>query len=479
MKNIKLWIPTFLLSFTAGILGAMAWQWGQMSFLSTQQNPQFLPEYKQYARSTSQTAALGTNSDFVKASALSTRSVVYIKTVSEQRTYDIFEYYFGGGGSGKTLGSGSGVIMTADGYIVTNYHVIEDAEQIEVVHEKRTYAAKVVGTDPSSDLAILKIEGKGLPMIKLGTSRDLQVGEWVIAVGNPFNLESTVTAGIVSAKGRSINLLGGKFPLESFIQTDAAINPGNSGGALVNMNGELVGINTAILSRTGYYTGYGFAVPVDIVAKVVNDLIQYGNVQKAFMGTEVEDLNSTLEKKYNLQMNSLQGAVVTILQSNGAGAKAGLQVGDVIVRINNDTVNSKSNFEEQLSYYRPGDKIKVGFLRNGNFSEVSVTLENINGSMDIVKDETVTIPSLGASFEVLSQIEKERLGVKSGVRLVKLWNGLISRLGLEPGFIITAINGQPVTTPQDVETLINKTRGKLIIEGINKNGAKGYYQFYY
>ncbi|NJL12029.1 MAG: PDZ domain-containing protein [Microscillaceae bacterium] len=420
--------------------------------------------------------------DFVQAAALSTPSVVYIKTVFDR--YDqmsIFDLYFGEGLRGrKSIGSGSGVIFTADGYIVTNYHVIEDAERIEVIHRKKSYEAKVIGTDPSADLAIIKIEGQALPAIKRGSSKDLRVGEWVLAVGNPFDLESTVTAGIVSAKGRNINLLGGQFPLESFIQTDAAINPGNSGGALVNAKGELVGINTAILSRTGSYTGYGFAVPVDIVAKIFNDLIQYGQVQKAFMGLEVADLNSKIGDEMKLDLDGrYEGALITNVQANSQAQKLGLKKGDVVVQINGEPVNGKSNFEELVSYYRPGDLLKLKVRQGKSVRDLELTLTNREGTTDITRNEVYASEKIGVDLEPISKLEKEKLGVENGVRVVKVKRGLFARLGIQEGFILTSINRTPVSAPQQVEDILSNINGKVYIEAISPDGVKGYFNYYF
>jgi S1-C subfamily serine protease len=294
--------------------------------------------------------------------------VVFIQTVSSggyQNNW--FDWYFNFGTQQQVSSSGSGVIYSPNGYIITNNHVIEKAEKIEVIHEKKSYKAKVIGTDPSTDLALLKIETENLPAIKTGSSKNLQIGEWVLAVGNPFNLTSTVTAGIVSAKARNINVVNSQFPIESFIQTDAAINPGNSGGALVNVKGELIGINTAILSKTGSYTGYGFAVPVDIVNKVVKDLIKYGTVQKAFIGAEVTELNTNLMEKYKL--DDLSGVMVNYIQKDGAAEKIGLKKGDIIFKLNDQPINSKSEFDEYLSYFNPGDKVKITFKNDSKLKE--------------------------------------------------------------------------------------------------------------
>ncbi|MDH5400303.1 MAG: trypsin-like peptidase domain-containing protein, partial [Cyclobacteriaceae bacterium] len=294
--------------------------------------------------------------DFVTASEISTQSVIYVRNISQGSYGTFLDYFFGGEyGRPAQVSTGSGVIFTTDGYIVTNNHVVEGADKLEVQYNKNSYPAEIIGTDPSSDLAVLKIDARNLPPIPLGNSKNVHVGEWVLAVGNPFNLTSTVTAGIVSAKGRDINILQEKFPLESFIQTDAAINPGNSGGALVNKKGELVGINTAILSKTGSYTGYGFAVPVDIVKKVFYDIKTYGEVQKAFYGGEVEDFNSEMAKNLDITItdNNFNGVVLVYIQKDGAAKNAGLKEGDIITAIDDQPINTRSLFEEELSYRSP------------------------------------------------------------------------------------------------------------------------------
>jgi serine protease Do len=414
--------------------------------------------------------------DFVAASALCTKNVVFITTLSQQNNSNWFDMYFGGS-SQQVEGSGSGVIYSADGYIITNNHVVDKSTKVEVVYEKKTYQAKIIGTDPSTDLALLKIEAQNLPAVKLGISKDLRIGEWVLAVGNPFNLTSTVTAGIVSAKGRNINIVNSQFPIESFIQTDAAINPGNSGGALVNVKGELIGINTAILSRTGSYTGYGFAVPVDIVKKIVKDLIKYGEVQKPFFGAEVDEINTTYSDK--LKLDNLNGVIATYVQKEGAAEKMGLQKNDIILKINDFEINSKGSFDEYLCYYSPGDKIKVVYKRENKIYENQLTLTNREGTTEILKRETFKSESLGADFEIISKVEKQKLGLNNGVRIVKVGNGLIRRLSLGEGFIITSINKVTVNTPEEVVEILEKIRGRVIIEGITANGQRGYYSYYF
>lgn len=417
------------------------------------------------------------NEDFANASAISTPSVVYITTLSSR--YDNsnwFDWYFNGRSS-QSISSGSGVIFSNDGYIITNSHVINNAEKIEVIHEKKTYEARLVGKDPSTDLAVLKIDGQNLPAIKLGSSQNLRVGEWVLAVGNPFNLTSTVTAGIVSAKARNIHVVNSQFPIESFIQTDAAINPGNSGGALVNIKGELVGINTAILSQTGSYAGYGFAVPIDIVAKVVKDIIKYGEVQKAFFGADVTDINDAIAKELNL--SDLTGVAVTYLEKDGAAEKSGILKGDIIIRLNDYNVLGKSHFDEFLSYFSPGDKIKVIFKRDGKVSEGTVVLTNREGTTEILRREIVNSEKLGADMETISKVEKSKYHIENGVRILNIKNGFFRRIGMDDGFIIMAINGRAVKSPSDVEALLQNARGKVTIEGIGTNGVRGYYSFFF
>jgi Do/DeqQ family serine protease len=417
--------------------------------------------------------------DFVQASAVSTQSVVYIKNISRRQTVDLFDLYFGGGGyqGDRVVASGSGVIFTADGYVVTNNHVIDGAESIEVIHNKKTYKAKIVGRDPSTDLALLKIDAKNMPNIRLGRSKDVQIGEWVLAVGNPFNLTSTVTAGIVSAKGRSLQLLSRntRFPIESFIQTDAAINPGNSGGALVNLKGELIGINTAILSQTGSYTGYGFAVPVDIVAKVVGDLIQYGEVQKAVIGLEVSDLDSEIAKEFGIR--DLEGVVIQKVMKEGAAFSAGLKKGDVILKINQEVINSKADFDENLSYFKPGDEINITYKRAGKVEQKKIKLTNKQGTTDVSKKETLSADDLGADLEVLPKVEKDKIGLKNGVRILNLRNGFFKNNGFEEGFIILKVNGVEVTTAEQALELITKSGRRITIEGLDKYGQFAYYSF--
>jgi serine protease Do len=401
--------------------------------------------------------------DFSEAAVKVTPSVVYINSISQSsQSYSPWDILFGGGGPQTQVSGGSGVIFSSDGYIVTNNHVIESAEKIQVLYNKKSYEAELVGTDPSTDLAVLKIKENNLPAITLGNSRNLQVGEWVVAVGNPFTLSSTVTVGIVSAKGRKINIVDDRFPIESFIQTDAAINAGNSGGALVNKKGELVGINTAILSRTGSYTGYAFAVPVDIVAKAVEDLIKYGTPQKAIFGGTVIEYDYLNAKKYGLDENvkEFKGVLVGKVDRTGAAATAGLQEGDIITKINGIEINSESAFEEELSYRYPGDKIAINYLRNNKQGSASLTLLNKKGDTSLVRRKIYSDERLGANLEA----------VDYGVKVNKIQDGLFKRIGLPENYTIIQINRKQVKEPQDVIDFFNSYKGRVYLYGIN--GAK-------
>ena len=389
--------------------------------------------------------------------------MVYINSIAKGIAYNSFDWFFGGGGTTQTqVSSGSGVIFSSDGYIITNNHVVASAERLEVVYNKRIYTAELIGTDPSTDLAVLKINETNLPAIAMGNSKNLQVGEWVVAVGNPFSLSSTVTVGIVSAKGRRIGILEDKFPIESFIQTDAAINPGNSGGALVNKNGELVGINSAILSRTGSYTGYAFAIPVDIARKVFDDLVKYGIVQKALLGGRVIEYNYENAKKYDLNTNvkNYNGVLIEQLEKDGPAILAGLQLGDIIIKLDGKDINTQSEFEEELSYHYPGDKINIAYLREGKPQTASLTLVNQNGSSDVIKREIVKASALGA------QLESNQYGVK----VFKISDqSKLKQIGVPENFTIIAINRVRVKEPEEVIEFFEKYKGKGVIYGINSS----------
>lgn len=468
MNMLQSKIQSIGIPFLAGMVGAALWTTLISNFESAKVSPAERSVSTQFSSLSSAGMNIPTES-FVEASQSSTGSVVFIKNFSgsDYRRYSMFDYFFGTTPS-QQVSTGSGVIFSKDGYILTNAHVIDGAETLEVVHQKQTYKAKLVGTDKNTDIAVLKIEAQNLPEIKLGSSRTLQIGEWVLAVGNPFNLTSTVTAGIVSAKERQINILGGDFPLESFIQTDAPINPGNSGGALVNVRGELVGINTAILSRTGSYTGYGFAVPVDVAVKVANDLIQHGEVQKAIPGVEVTEVTPELAKE--MALNNLEGVVVTRIVKSGAAEKAGLQINDLITQIGDWKITGKGSFEEALSYYYPGDKVNVGFQRGGKLNVTSLTLQNLEGGTGISKREFYSSEVLGARLESINTIDKDRLKLTYGVKITSLGNGYLRDLGFREGFVITHINEMPAKDPKALGPYLEKFSGRLVLEGVAPNG---------
>lgn len=477
-----------IVSFAAGLAGAFTY-FNYIFSPEFQSAPFEVHEVSNFEKSISHLtnsrsiSSSGTAADFVEASISSTNSVVYIKNISEQRYATSWMELFLGGQSGsqQQVSSGSGVIFSKDGYIVTNNHVVEDAESIEVIHNKKTYSAKLVGTDPSTDLAVLKVDDTNLPAIAIGSSRNLKVGEWVIAVGNPFNLTSTVTAGIVSAKGRDINILQSKFPIESFIQTDAAINPGNSGGALVNIKGELVGINTAILSRTGSYAGYGFAVPIDLASKVVRDLIEYGEVQKAFFGGDVVDLNANVVKRFdlNIDVSTTTGVLINYLQKDGAALKAGLLEGDIINKLNSESIESKGQFDEIVGYFTPGDKISVEYSRDGKIMLTELTLTNREGTTGKLKREIYTSKLLGADFEALSKVELDQINIDQGVRVFNIKRGLlINEVGIPEDFVIIRVNRNEIKSPEKLTEVLERIRGRVLIEGINSRGRIENFSFY-
>ncbi|MBC7695429.1 MAG: trypsin-like peptidase domain-containing protein [Burkholderiales bacterium] len=429
--------------------------------------------------------------DFVASAEKSIHSVVHIKTIVEQKNnlaYDPFQdWLFGGRQRQPNMmqGSGSGVIISQDGYIVTNNHVVNDATKIEVVlNDKRTYSAEVIGTDPNTDLALLKIKEKELPFVNYGNSDDVKVGEWVLAVGNPFNLNSTVTAGIVSAKGRNINILehnaqgGSLAPIESFIQTDAAVNPGNSGGALVSTTGDLVGINTAIASNNGSYQGYSFAIPVNIVKKVVSDLIEYGTVQRAFIGLSIQDIDSKFAEEKRIKQ--LKGIYINGLTQNGAGEEAGIKVGDVVTKIENVTVKSTSELLEQVGKFRPSDKISVTVIRNEKEVILPVVLKNKENSLGIIKKPEIvrtSVNSLGAEFEELNAEDLVKYNINAGVKISKMMPGKLANAGIKEGFIITSVVKKKVSNIKDIQTMLETKTGGVLIEGMYPNGMRAYYGF--
>ncbi|RMG71613.1 MAG: Do family serine endopeptidase [Bacteroidetes bacterium] len=392
------------------------------------------------------------------------------------------EFFFGPGPQRSpgqpqpAIGTGSGVIISDDGYIVTNNHVIDKADDIEVtLHDNRTFKADLVGVDPSTDLALLKIEGDDLSAVTLGNSDDVRVGQWVLAIGNPFNLNSTVTAGIVSAKARNINILRDQSAIESFIQTDAAVNPGNSGGALVDLNGNLIGINTAIASPTGSYSGYSFAVPVSIVRKVMEDLLQYGTVQRGYLGVIIRSLDATLAREHDLDIT--EGVYVDSLVSNSAAEAAGIEKGDVILSVDGTPVRQSSELIAAVGTRRPGDKVELQVQRDGKEKTFEVTLRNREGNTELVAEaELSVLNELGVDLAALDRDELKVLGLDHGVKITQLRPGKLSReTDVREGFIITHIDGEKIKSPEDVQKVLADKKGGVMMEGRYENYPRTFY----
>ncbi len=433
-------------------------------------------------------------SDFVQAANAAIPTVVHIKTVTKPKVVtnnlpnqqrnpfsDLFgddwmDQFFGQGGRQRVVpeqASGSGVIISSDGYIVTNNHVVAGADEVTVTtSDRKTYTAKVIGADPNYDLAVVKVDAKDLPFMLYGNSADVQIGQWVLAIGYPLTLDATVTAGIISAKGRSLGLNGSRdgnknYAVESYLQTDAAVNMGNSGGALTNTNGQLIGINSAIASPTGYYSGYSYAIPVDIVKKVVNDLIKYGSVQRGFLGAMFVDAsNLTNQQKESNQVPlSADGIYITNLVKEGAAAEAGMKVGDIIRKIDGTSVNSGPELQEQLSHFRPGDKIQVTYERNKKLSTATVTLKNSAGTYDILKPDAL-VQTFGAQLETLDAGKAKSLGLEGGVVVKKINDGVLNdQTRMRDGFIITKANGKSVKNLDDLKKVV-ANQDRVTISGV-------------
>jgi Do/DeqQ family serine protease len=421
--------------------------------------------------------------DLTQAAEYSVKTVVHVKTLYDrnenQKQNPLYDFFFGNSGRGyqqqPVLGSGSGVILSEDGYIVTNNHVVKGSDRINVVlSDKRSYDAKLVGQDPFTDLALLKIDEEDLPAIDLGNSDDVRLGEWVLAVGNPFNLTSTVTAGIISAKARTLGVIGSRMSIEAFLQTDAAVNPGNSGGALVNSRGQLVGINTAIESRTGSYSGYSFAIPVNIVKKVVTDLKQYGEVQRAFLGVSINTVDAYLAEKVGL--DKIEGVYIADVNEGGAADRAGIRSGDVILKMNGKHVNSSSQLQEQVSMYKPGDKVDVLIKRDNKKKQIELVLRNKLGDTGVIRTKGINI--LGADFVPITREEKYKLQISRGMKVKNLRSGKLRSEGVKEGFIIFKINNTPIRNVEDITTALQENQnGGVFISGIYPNGRVAYYAF--
>ncbi|HOB85659.1 MAG TPA: Do family serine endopeptidase [Bacteroidales bacterium] len=420
--------------------------------------------------------------DFTYAAEQTVHAVVHVRTKStvQQPQNPIIEWFYGDRYSSRpreVAGYGSGVIISADGYIITNNHVIEDAENIEVkLNDNRLLNAEVIGRDPTTDIALLKVKAQDLSYLKYGDSDNLKVGEWVLAVGNPFNLTSTVTAGIVSAKGRNLGILENDYRIESFIQTDAALNMGNSGGALVDTKGLLVGITSAIYSPSGAYAGNSFAIPVSIVKKVVEDLKEYGEVQRALIGVNIADVTPEIAEDKNLK--EIKGAIITDVKEGGSAADANLKKDDVIIKFNGVTVNNATELQEQVGKQRPGDRVNITYIRNGKESTVPITLKNISGTTAVVERGSGGGAVFGARFEPLSSNDKRMFGVDNGVKIVEVGDGLFRDLGIRRGTIITTINNKKVNSGDDVRSAAGSTEKSLrSIAGITPEGRQFQYQY--
>ncbi|MDD4847244.1 MAG: trypsin-like peptidase domain-containing protein [Bacteroidales bacterium] len=489
----SVWMILLVIAGTLAMYGVLSWRMNQK--IEAAVNQQVSSQWVSGRQSMSAmpvsmpNAIPAGNMDFTYAAEHTVNAVVHISTAFTQksRSYDDFfgeflDHLYGIQRSPKqnerqVLGFGSGVILSEDGYIVTNNHVVEGAEFIDVIlNDKRTYEAAIIGRDPTTDLALIKIEAQDLPFIEYGNSDAVRVGEWVLAVGNPFNLTSTVTAGIVSAKARNIQILSdqGSGTIESFIQTDAAVNRGNSGGALVDVNGKLIGINAAIASGSGYYTGYSFAIPINIVKKVVSDLMMYGELQRAYIGISMREVDAALAKEKNL--SSVEGIYVAEVIEEGAAAAAGIKAGDVILKVDEETVNSSARLLEIIGQKTPGDVINLTVNRNGSKNVYAITLLNINNSTEVVKkDNIVFVNEFGIGLTKISDKTCRDLHIAGGARIEKISQGIVAQVGIQRGFIITAIDKQKVLSPSDAERLLNQSKGGVLIEGVYPNGKKMYY----
>lgn len=514
-KNVLGFVLVAVIS-TGAAVGTSAYLMNKNQSVYNASNSTTANTFNQPYRLTGLNAVAAENTDFTTAAESTVHGVVHIKATTnakqsaggggQQQYMDPFEYFFGFGGRGgfqrpqpqPRVGAGSGVIISTDGYIITNNHVIDGADELEVtLNDNRKFSAKLIGTDPTTDIALIKVDAKDLPTIPFGDSEKLKVGEWVLAVGNPFNLTSTVTAGIVSAKGRGISMGGDRSKIESFIQTDAAVNPGNSGGALVNTKGELVGINTAIYSETGNFAGYSFAVPISIAGKVASDLKQYGTVQRAVLGVlmmsvgDIADQLSypNLDSKLKEELAELkskikvsEGACVSDFAERSSAKEAGIEKGDVIIAVNGAKVKNANALQEQISKYRPGDNVQVTVDRNGSSKTFNVELRNAQGSTSVVKsagDNSADV--LGAAFKALTDKQKRELGVSYGVEVAGLLKGKLKDAGIQKGFVIMIVNDQKISTPEQLEKLVDKVlKGNaddryIVVKGFYPNGRTKVY----
>ncbi len=472
-------ITTLLVAFFGALAGLFIYTRfldREKVFTGTEKERRMIEENARY---TSMVPQSGVN-DFTFAAELTVHAVVHVKTkatVGSSSSNPLYEFFYGPGANRQreVRGFGSGVIVSADGYIVTNNHVIEEADVVDVtLNDKRTFPAEVVGRDPSTDIALLKIKATGLPYIKFGNSDAIRLGEWVLAVGNPFNLTSTVTAGIVSARGRSLGLLDNQYRIESFIQTDAALNQGNSGGALVNTRGDLIGITTAIISPSGAYAGNSFAVPSSIVMKVYEDLKQYGEVQRGLMGVNITDVTDEIAKEENLK--EIKGVYLTGVIEDGAARAAGLAEKDVIIAINGQPVLTTADLQEKVNRYRPGDKVEVTYMRKGRQDNKTVVLRNFEGGTGVVAPGAQSASLYGATFAPVTSGDKQQYRVTNGVKITSISEGRFRDLGLSKGTVIVDVNGQKVNSAADIRRATNEEKSLTSVEGFTPDGTYFKYQ---
>jgi len=458
----------FLIVLLAALLSAVLSIWGYKQFEEQQSaiQPVVAPAFQVTGQIESQLEALYRSrlrsaypTDFTEAALASTPAVVYIQA-KQMADYNFW--------TGQTYqnSTGSGVIISDDGYIATNHHVVENASEIKVMlNDKREYSGEIIGTDPATDLALIKIDQAGLPFLAFGNSDSLLIGEWVLAVGNPFRLESTVTAGIVSAKGRNINILNNReFGIESFIQTDAVVNPGNSGGALVNTSGELVGINTAIVSYSGQYEGYSFAVPSNMAQKVFNDLKEYGVVHRGILGVNIESINDQMARELGLE--KVQGVLISRVFQESAAEDAGLRAGDVIISINGTTTGTSPKLQEQLARFRPGDPIYIEYIRKGERYRATVVLKNMLNTTELIATRSdKSLKDLGFEVRDLTVHEKRKFATE-GVKVVSILRGsVVDKSNMAPDYIITKINGEKLRDTDDLIRKLDKIEGLVYLEG--------------
>lgn len=422
------------------------------------------------------------NFNFRVAAQKATPAVVHIKTTfrvtADENLPDFFRDFFGDvpkQSPNIQSGIASGVILTSNGYIVTNNHVVEDAENIEIIlHDQRKYNAKIIGKDPSTDLALLKINETNLSFIQYGNTDSIEVGDFVLAVGNPFNLASTVTAGIVSAKARNINILNDRFAVESYIQTDAAVNRGNSGGALVDMNGNLIGINSAISTPTGVYAGYAFAIPIEIVKKVIDDLLKFGKVIRGYLGVTIRDVDADIAQKMGVKVSA--GVLIDSVEINSAALKAGIKPKDIIIKLNGQNVTSANQVRELINRHQPGDKIVLTIFRNGNELTIPVVLMPLSELSKEKIAENNLLKLLGIEVENISIPERDVLNIKGGVKVVKISRGIIARqTNIQEGFIITSVNKNKVNNVDEFIKQLSNNKGGVLLEGKYTNSQGTYY----